>query len=403
VTGNTTAIAGTGSIINQLGIITLVNATLAGNTGGDLGDYLGGDEVNVQLTNTLVGACTTDVTGKLTDHGGTLDGGALCGFTDATSASNANLALGALANNGGSTLTMLPGAGSAAIGHGLATACKAAPTSGVDQRGLLRSATACTSGAVEAGATVPAPPLTAQAITAAWYDPVYTGSGFNVTMTPGGLLVYYYGWDQGGNRLWLTSDLGPTSITPGTPVTLNLIETNGGQFLTPAAPSTKTSWGTVTLNFSVDGATAFATLAGSDGAVNLNLHDLIGMTSTASVTGAWYDHATTGSGFNTLMTDKGLLVYYYGWDKDGHRLWLTADFGPKQIAAGTSVALNMIETNGGSFLTPAIPSTQSPWGTLQLNFSSCTQATATLSGKDGTVDSGNLVMLAGVLDMPPGC
>jgi hypothetical protein len=245
--------------------------------------------------------------------------------------------------------------------------------------------------------------LTPQQITGAWYDPAYAGSGFNMTMTPAGLLIYYYGWDKDGNRLWLSSELGPTEVVGGTPVMLNMVETNGGTFLDPAKPETQSIWGTVTVDFAADGTTATAILTGNDGDVTLDLESLAGMTSDASVTGAWYDRAADGSGFNLLMTDTGLLVYYYGWDKDGNRLWLSAGIDPAEIGPGASITMNLVETNGGSFLTPANPDTQSDWGTLQLDFSSCTQATATLTGNDGTVDLGNLVMLVGVLDMPPGC
>jgi hypothetical protein len=67
--------------------------------------------------------------------------------------------------------------------------------------------------------------------------------------------------------------------------------------------------------------------------------------------------------------------------------------------------MNMNVTNGGHFMTPAPPSTLSKWGTLKLDFSSCTQATATLISTDAssTVTFNQLQMLLGVLNMPPGC
>jgi hypothetical protein len=252
--------------------------------------------------------------------------------------------------------------------------------------------------------------LTPQDITGDWYDPAYDGSGFNLIMTGSGLIVDYYGWDTVGNRLWLVSDNGPTTqIASGKSVTLNMFQTGGStlyNFLVPAKPSTASQWGTLTLNFSADGATAVATLAsvysGYDH-VDLNLQKIVGTTSTASVTGEWYDPAYNGSGFNLIMADAGLTLYYYGWgDNAGNRLWLISDIGPKQITPGSTITLNMHETNGGNFLAPALPSTSTVWGTVQLNFSSCTQATATLSGKDGTVNL-NLQMLAGVLNLLPNC
>jgi hypothetical protein len=244
--------------------------------------------------------------------------------------------------------------------------------------------------------------ITPQAITGNWYDPNYSGSGFNMAMTGSGLVLFYYGWDKSGNRLWLMSAIGPTQVTSGTPFTVNMSETVGGHFLTPASPSTLSNWGTLSLNFSADGTTATATLFGTDGKVTLNLQKLIGMTNVASVTGEWYDPAHSGSGFNVVMAGTGLILFYYGWDNSGNRLWLISDSGPTPIVMGTSFTLNMSETNGGSFLSPAKPSTLSQWGTLQLDFSSCTRASAALTGQDGTVTL-DLQMLAGVLNMLPGC
>jgi hypothetical protein len=221
-------------------------------------------------------------------------------------------------------------------------------------------------------------------------------------MTPAGLLAYYYGWDQDGNRLWLMSDIGPTSATPGTPITLQLSRTRGGQLLTPAPPSTFTPWGTLTLDFA-DSATAAATMSGADGKVNLSLQKLVGISTEASVMGLWYDPAYNGSGFNVITTAAGPIFYYYGWDKDGHRLWLMAGplGGGPSMSPGLHLWQPMYMTEGGRFLTPAKPSTMTLWGTLQLNLTSCTTATATLSRGDTTVVMNNLQLLTGVLDMPP--
>lgn len=118
--------------------------------------------------------------------------------------------------------------------------------------------------------------------------------------------------------------------------------------------------------------------------------------------GLWYDLAYTGSGFNFVMSSVGLIVTYYGWDAAHNRLWLTSDLGPVTITPGLPFALNMNQTADGSFATPAPPSTNSVWGTVTLNFASCTVAKATLSGKDGTVDL-NLRQLARPNGLPPDC
>ncbi|MDR0769804.1 MAG: hypothetical protein LBE75_01195 [Burkholderiales bacterium] len=137
-----------GGIYNDNGSLTLINTTMAGNTGGDL--YNDAAPANARLTNTIAQSCAGNT---VTDNGGNLDGGSNCGFTTVTSISNAVLDLGALANNGGPTLTMLPGASSAALARGLPSVCAASPVNGADQRGVARSATVCTSGAVEVDVT----------------------------------------------------------------------------------------------------------------------------------------------------------------------------------------------------------------------------------------------------------
>ena len=103
-----------------------------------------------------------------------------------------------------------------------------------------------------------------------------------------------------------------------------------------------------------------------------------------SVSGLWYDPAASGSGFNFEMDANWLLVTYFGWDAAGHRLWLTSDFGPYSLIPNTPITLNMSYTTGGTFSNPQ--HNVVPWGTLVLNFSSCRSASATLSGKDGTVN-----------------
>jgi uncharacterized repeat protein (TIGR02543 family) len=267
-----------------------------------------------------------------------------------------------------------------------------------------------------APASPPPPPppsraLTSQEITGDWYDPAYNGSGFNIIQTTQGLLLFYYGWDNAGHRLWLISDIGPKQVNSGTPLVLNMNQTNTntGRFLTPAAPSTLTVWGKLTITFGAGNNTASATLSGKDGTVGLSLMRLDGMTNTASVTGDWYQPSYNGSGFDILMAPQGLILYYYGWDNDGNRLWLVSDITAADTVPGASITLNMKTTNNttkdASFINPAKPSTLSLWGTLKINFSSCSKATGTLASQDGssTVTYDNLQMIVGVLGASPGC
>lgn len=114
-----------------------------------------------------------------------------------------------------------------------------------------------------------------------------------------------------------------------------------------------------------------------------------------ALTGMWYDPTYTGSGFNITGTTSGLIVAYYGWDKDGKRLWLTSAIGPSQILLGQSITLELAQTVGGTYSAPAPPSTSTPWGTLKLTFTTCTTASATLTGNDGDLTE-SLILLAGI-------
>lgn len=171
---------GSGGAIENHGVLAMTNSTASENTAGGIGGgiynsgtwiftnstiaanansvILNNDDIYnaanrkwTFTTNTIIQSCAVDEknTQPLTDNGGNLDGGTGCGFTDPSSKSNATLDLGALADNGGPTLTMMPGANSDAIGRGAHSACVSSPVYSRDQRGYVRSAIACTSGAVD--------------------------------------------------------------------------------------------------------------------------------------------------------------------------------------------------------------------------------------------------------------
>jgi hypothetical protein len=81
-----------------------------------------------------------------------------------------------------------------------------------------------------------------------------------------------------------------------------------------------------------------------------------------------------------------------------------SDIGPTTIILDNTYTLPMRQTSSGSFRTPADPETTlSVWGSLQINYTSCTTGRATLFGNDGsTVIMDNVNLLVGVLGMP-GC
>jgi hypothetical protein len=122
----------------------------AGSNGAGSGGGVNTASGTVTFINTIV---ADGCAGTQTDGGGNIDTGANCGFGGSSQSNVSTLYLGALANNGGPTQTMLPGAGSSAIN---AIACVNAPST--DQRGMLRPdpasavmAKPCDAGAVEVG------------------------------------------------------------------------------------------------------------------------------------------------------------------------------------------------------------------------------------------------------------
>jgi hypothetical protein len=107
-----------------------------------------------------------------------------------------------------------------------------------------------------------------------WYDPVYSGSGFNFGFSSNGLLGTYFGWDAQGNRLWLTTDIGPRLLTLGVPIVFNMTYTTGGSFGMPQ--HNVAQWGSLVVNFSSCRA-ATASLSGVDGIQNFSLVQLSGI------------------------------------------------------------------------------------------------------------------------------
>ena len=116
VSGNVAAETG-GGILNWWNL-TLINTTLSGNTAATGGNIGGGN--NVMLSNTLIdGDCELENGYEPVTLGGNLESpGDTCGLDpsiDEINVTPAELNLGALQDNGGPTLTHLPGPESAAI------------------------------------------------------------------------------------------------------------------------------------------------------------------------------------------------------------------------------------------------------------------------------------------------
>jgi hypothetical protein len=131
--------------VSNRGTAQVTNSTITANVGGGIVNQH--PTASVTVTNSIVASPTSgpDCAGNgVTSGGYILSSDATCGFTLATDMQATNPVLGALASNGGPTLTHVPGAGSPAINSG-SPAC-----TGTDQRGIARPVgSACDRGAVE--------------------------------------------------------------------------------------------------------------------------------------------------------------------------------------------------------------------------------------------------------------
>ncbi|MFN8420950.1 MAG: right-handed parallel beta-helix repeat-containing protein [Anaerolineae bacterium] len=157
ISGNSASIGGgVASSGSSALTVTITNSTLADNTATTLADSIHHSSGTITIQNTIIvgGTCLATIT----DGGGNLAYPTAC---DSISAGG-NPMLGALADNGGPTLTHLPAFGSAAIDAGDDSICAASPVNNVDQRGVARpfdgngdSLAHCDIGAVEVNTAPP--------------------------------------------------------------------------------------------------------------------------------------------------------------------------------------------------------------------------------------------------------
>ena len=156
-----------GAISLVAGRMQLYGSTLVANTFGMAGraatvlrilDETGGNPLAI-ANSIFSGTCTFPTAGRqlATAYNNIEATGDSCRFMTAAvnaqnrvNASTAQLALAALANNGGPTPTRLPGAASIAIDEGRESFCTA-----TDQRHFVRADASCDIGAVEVAATAP--------------------------------------------------------------------------------------------------------------------------------------------------------------------------------------------------------------------------------------------------------
>ena len=105
------------------------------------------------------------------------------------------------------------------------------------------------------------------AVNGLFYDPSDPGHGFDFNMTEYGLIIYYYGHTDDGERLWLISSSFTDPVEYNSPVTLTMFEVSNGTFNNPSP--LETSWGSLTITMT-DCDNGVAVLDGVDGQFEMN-------------------------------------------------------------------------------------------------------------------------------------
>ena len=129
--------ASQGGGIFGISTITVTNSTLSGNSATAGG---GAIQASVTARNTIIAnsVSSRNCNGALTDGSGNLQFGGTVANSCGATIPTGDPKLGALADNGGPTLTMALGPGSAALDAGDDSVCAAAPVNNLDQRGVAR-------------------------------------------------------------------------------------------------------------------------------------------------------------------------------------------------------------------------------------------------------------------------
>lgn len=241
-----------------------------------------------------------------------------------------------------------------------------------------------------------------------FFDPGLDGEGYNFVTTNAGTIIYFYGSDQHGNRLWLISDLIQGAFGPGTVTEVAMYESTGGTFGSPVPSARGLSvWGTLIIEFT-DCNNAIATLSGVDGDKVSQLIKLAGVAGTSCTNGGatpdspwsglWYALALEGEGYNLIVAPNGAILYFYGFKSGGKRLWLISDLIATELQLGEGVQIAMYEAVQGTFDNPAPSNQLVQWGTATITLVDCTHITIVLMGNDGSKTS-STVRLAGVIGL----
>ncbi|MEM9305233.1 MAG: pectin acetylesterase-family hydrolase, partial [Pseudomonadota bacterium] len=100
------------------------------------------------------------------------------------------------------------------------------------------------------------------------------------------------------------------------------------------------------------------------------------------LTGIWFDPKAPGDGFTVTQGGSGTVVYFFGYDEPGQRLWLVTDLIQTELFAETTLSVPAYLGETGIFAMPG--DAVAPWGTLTITPQNCDAARFELEGLDGS-------------------
>ena len=120
----------------------------------------------------------------------------------------------------------------------------------------------------------------------------------------------------------------------------------------------------------------------------------------ASVSGAWMDPKTDGQGWSFYAFPQGFVGTFFGYSASGENLWLATENLVDEIELGEPVTFDLLHgADGGTFGQPVNPENMHYWGNATLTFHNCNEATAEISGVDGT-ETHDLQKIVGLIGVP---
>ena len=270
-----------------------------------------------------------------------------------------------------------------------------------------------------------APAWVGPAFSGSWYTTSRSGEGFILQVLDNGtaLLLWFTYPPAGapGQQAWIYADGGRVEgdrIRFATSIT-----TRGGRFgaAPSGGPAQRTPWGTIEFRFTgcnagevtyagpagwgsgvraIERLTELSEL-GCGGKQRLTTNGARAMEGLRQRSGAWFNPAHDAEGWAyEELPGGGALLYWGTYDANGEQAWTYGE----APAAGTTVAVTNYRPVGTRFGDGFNPANvvRAPWGTVQLNFTSCAGGTLQYASSDaafgtGTVTASRLTNLAGAV------